>query len=284
LTRTEGKLIALGERVTQGRLVDPAKIGAAADRILRDSGVGRCFTTTIRAGSFSWDHDQEALKYETDLLAGRYVIVTSLTKAQAPTAQVVRHYKTLLGVKRRFRVLKDFSGLRPIHHLTEKRVGDHIALCVLASVIEAVMVQDLVRAKVVDPDLGAQVPFPASSTALARAHPGRPAPGRRRDNPSGHHQTDGLPGQHPCRLRRRHQHLAVTTQRLKRTCGRCRYKMASARPGRSRSAELGPERCARATLSKRSSSGVPFPTTRLLNWYVPVYRHALPGEHGAAWL
>jgi transposase len=160
LARTEDKLIALGERVTSGKLADPAKIGAAADRILRDSGVGRLFTTTIRAGSFSWDHDQEALKYETDLLAGRYVIVTSFTKSQAPTAQVVRHYKALLGVERRFRVLKDFLALRPIHHFTENRVRGHIALCVLASVIEAVMGQDLARAKVVDPDLNDQLLSP----------------------------------------------------------------------------------------------------------------------------
>ncbi|MGH9126934.1 MAG: hypothetical protein ACRDZ8_19725 [Acidimicrobiales bacterium] len=37
-------------------------------------------------------------------------------------------------------------------------------------------------------------------------------------------------------------------------------------------------------LSKRSSRGVPLPTTRLLNWYMPVYRHARPGEQGASWL
>ncbi|MHB1988827.1 MAG: IS1634 family transposase [Acidimicrobiales bacterium] len=50
--RTEDRLIALAERVRSGRLVDPAKIGAAADRILR--GDGRCFRTTITTGVFSW--------------------------------------------------------------------------------------------------------------------------------------------------------------------------------------------------------------------------------------
>ena len=39
----------------------------------------------------------------------------------------------------------------------------------------------------------------------------------------------------------------------------------------------------RATLSKRSSSGVPLATTRLFIWYVPVYSAARPGAHGAAW-
>ena len=44
LSRTEDKLIALEARVRDGHLTDPAKIGAAADRILRDSGVARCFS------------------------------------------------------------------------------------------------------------------------------------------------------------------------------------------------------------------------------------------------
>lgn len=160
LARTEDQLIALAERVSAGKLVDAAKIGAAADRILRDSGVAQCFSTTIRTGSFTWRHDEEALNYETDLLAGRYVIVTSLTKTQAPTAQVVRHYKALLGVERRFRVLKDFLALRPIHHFTESRVRGHIALCVTAAVIEALMGQDLARAKVMDPDVDDQILSP----------------------------------------------------------------------------------------------------------------------------
>jgi len=168
LARTEDKLIALDERVRSGRLADPAKIGAAADRILRDSGVARCFTTIIRAGSFSWDYDQEALHYEEDLLAGRYVITTSLSPAQASTADVVRFYRALQRVERRFRVLKDFIDLRPVYHFTENRVRGHIALCVLAATIEAVMAKDLAGAGVMDPDLPGQVLSPRR--ALAELH------------------------------------------------------------------------------------------------------------------
>jgi hypothetical protein len=160
LARTEDQLIALAERVRLRTLEDPAKIGAAADRILRDSGVARCFRTTVRAGEFHWDYDQTALHYEEELLEGRFVITTSLSKSQASTAQVVRHYKSLLNVERRFRVLKDFLALRPIHHFTENRVRGHIALCVLAAVIESLMGHDLATAKVMDPDLSDQVMSP----------------------------------------------------------------------------------------------------------------------------
>jgi transposase len=160
LTKTEDKLIALAERVSAGRLVDPAKIGAAADRILRDSGVGRCFTTTIGPKRFAWEYDQAALRYETEFLEGRYVLATSLDNKTASSADIVRHYKALQGVERRFRVLKDFLALRPVFHFTEARVRGHIALCVLAAVIEAVMAKDLTAAGVMDPELEDQVMTP----------------------------------------------------------------------------------------------------------------------------
>ena len=156
LARTEDRLMALAERVRQGRLVDPAKIGAAADRILRDSGVSRCFSTKIAHGVFTWDYDEQAMDYEERLHSGRYVITTSLDKKTASTAQVVGHYNALQSVERRFRVLKDFLALRPVFHYTEKRVRGHVAICVLAAVLEAVMTLDLKARKLTDPDLEGQ--------------------------------------------------------------------------------------------------------------------------------
>ncbi|MGB9112704.1 MAG: IS1634 family transposase [Acidimicrobiales bacterium] len=160
LSRTEEKLILLADRVRSGKLVDPAKIGAAADRILRDSGVGRCFFVTIKQGVFSWRFDEKTLAYEEHLLAGRYVLVTSLSKEEASAPVIVRHYKMLQSVERRFRVMKDFLGLRPVHHRLEERVHAHIALCVIAAVIEAVMAEDLSAAQVHDPDLPEQTMSP----------------------------------------------------------------------------------------------------------------------------
>lgn len=153
LARTEDQLIALATRVHARKLLDPAKIGAAADRILRDSGVARCFTTTITAGHFTWGHHHDGLDYEQRLLEGRYAVTTSLTPAQASTTEVVGHYQSLANVERRFRVLKDFLGLRPVFHWTEQRVNGHIAICVLAAVIEAVIGNRLAAAAVRDPDL-----------------------------------------------------------------------------------------------------------------------------------
>lgn len=66
---------------------------------------------------------------------------------------------------RRFRVMKDVIGLRPIYHWSERRVRGHIALCVLAATVEAVMAKDLAAAGVMDPDLPGQVLSPRRANA-----------------------------------------------------------------------------------------------------------------------
>jgi hypothetical protein len=165
LARTEEQLIALAARVSAGRLVDAAKIGAAAQRILGPAPMSRCFTTSIGDGRFVWDYDTAALDYEQRLLAGRYVLTTSLTVDQATTAEVVTHYQSLANVEHRFRVMKDFLGLRPVYHWTEQRVAGHIAICVLAAVIEAVIANQLAAADVGDPDLDDQTITPRRALA-----------------------------------------------------------------------------------------------------------------------
>lgn len=160
LERTETQLIALAERVHNKRLVDPAKIGAAAQRILGPSPVSRCFTTQVGQGRFGWDYDHTAIDYEERLLAGRYVLATSLTTDQASTADVVAHYQSLANVEHRFRVMKDFLGLRPVFHWTESRVRGHIAICVYAAVIEAVIANQLTQAGIADPDIDNQIITP----------------------------------------------------------------------------------------------------------------------------
>ena len=161
--RIEDGLIAIERRVRDGKLSDPAKIGAVVDRVLRSSPVGRCFEVTIKKGFFSWDFNEKARRYDEELLCGRYVITTSLSKKDASAAQVLRYYRNLQAVERRFLVMKDFLALRPMYHWTEERVRGHVALCVLAATIEAVMARDLVNAKVMDPDL----PFQSMSPRRA---------------------------------------------------------------------------------------------------------------------
>ncbi|MFN2504395.1 MAG: IS1634 family transposase, partial [Acidimicrobiales bacterium] len=101
---TSERLRALEARVREGSLVDAAKIGRAAQRILGASGVGRLFDVEMGKGRFLWHYREPALDYE-EALAGRYVLVTSLSPDAASTAQVVMAYRRLLEIERRFRVL-----------------------------------------------------------------------------------------------------------------------------------------------------------------------------------
>ncbi len=151
----EAELLALERRVRAGRLKDPAKIGRAAQRILNNSGAGRLFDLDISEGRFLYHYNDHAMQYE-QLLAGRYVVTTSLTPTQASAAQVVAAYRQLAAVEARFRVLKDFLHLRPVRHWTEQRVRGHIAICVYAAVIETLINQDLAKADIRDPDLADQ--------------------------------------------------------------------------------------------------------------------------------
>ncbi len=152
IAAAETKLLALEHRVRSGRLKDPAKIGRAAQRILGVGRVGRLFDLEIGPGRFLYHYNEEAQEYEK-VLAGRYVLTTSLTPAQADTAEVVACYRQLQTVENKFRVLKDFLRLRPVRHWTEKRVRGHVAVCVYAALMETLITQALTAADIRDPDL-----------------------------------------------------------------------------------------------------------------------------------
>ena len=109
VARTEAKLLALEQRVRDGQLVDPGKIGRACQRILGPSGVGRLFDVEIGPGRFVFHYNDDAFAYET-LLAGRYVLTTSLTPAEATTAQIVAR---LPAAHRRRTPLPGPQGLPP---------------------------------------------------------------------------------------------------------------------------------------------------------------------------
>ena len=151
VARTETALLALEERVRAGRLTDPAKIGRAAQRIVGPSGVARLFDLDIGDRRFVYHYDEDAHAYEK-LLAGRYVLTTSLTPHQAPAERVVAAYRQLADAQARFRTLTDFLRLRPIRHWTEQRVRGHIAVCVYAAVAETLITRDLRAADIADPD------------------------------------------------------------------------------------------------------------------------------------
>lgn len=110
-------------RPQRGSGTAPKPRRRAARENVADGGTGQ--PAPLPTGSF-------VALCEENLLAGRYVITTSLSEKAASTAKVVVHYKSLHSVERRFRVLKDFLALRPVFRYTEERARGLVAICVLA--------------------------------------------------------------------------------------------------------------------------------------------------------
>lgn len=184
VARTEEKLRGLERRVRDGELVNAAKIGRAAQRILGEGGVGRLFDVEMGKGRFLWHYDDEAFAYEA-MLAGRYVLATSPSPAETPAPAVVRAHRQRLETEDRFRVLKDVLRLRPVRRWTERRVRGHVAVCVYTAVIEALAGPGVAGGRRARPRHRRPAPVRAPGAARARPHPGR-HPGRRADHRGAH--------------------------------------------------------------------------------------------------
>jgi len=156
MERVRQSLEKLQTRVAQGRLKDPAKIGAAAQRILSRNHGHRYYAWELVAGHFEFREHPVNLprekKYE-----GKYLIQTDQT-AMTPL-EAVAQYKELNEVERGFRSLKDPLGMRPIWHRRERRVRAHIFVAALAFLLERMLERAL-------KDAGVPLSAQAALTAL----------------------------------------------------------------------------------------------------------------------
>ncbi|MBM4436932.1 MAG: IS1634 family transposase [Actinobacteria bacterium] len=117
---------------------------AAATQILRASyGYRYLWYAVDAAGHLTYGRNQAALAEEL-ARDGKFVLRTN--DAALPVAEAALAYKQLQRVERGFRELKDFLQLRPVRHFRPDRVEAHVAVCVLAYLLEMVLEQKLARA------------------------------------------------------------------------------------------------------------------------------------------
>jgi transposase len=158
MERVRLSLEKLQTRVSQGRLKDPAKIGAAAQRVLSRNHGHRYYAWQLSAGRFEFAEHPVNLprekKYE-----GKYLIQTD--QADLTALDAVTHYKELNEVERGFRSLKDPIGMRPIWHHHERRVRAHIFVAALSFLMERMLERALKDAGV---PLSAQAALAALQT------------------------------------------------------------------------------------------------------------------------
>jgi len=129
MERVRKQLAALEKRVATGKLTAPAKIGAAAARILTRSHGQRYYDWDYRDGRFRFFEHPVNLKRE-EAYEGKYVIQTE--EPQLTAVEAVTIYKELSEVERAFATLKDVIEMRPIYHRTDARVQAHIFVATLA--------------------------------------------------------------------------------------------------------------------------------------------------------
>jgi transposase len=145
MERTRQSLEKLRERVAAGKLKQPEKIGAAAERLLQRNHGYRYYSWDIHQGRFRYFENAEALKGEKGI-EGKYVIATG--EMALSVIEVVSIYKELSDVEKGFRQLKDVLAMRPIYHQVELRVKAHIFVAALALLIQRLLHRRLEQAAI----------------------------------------------------------------------------------------------------------------------------------------
>jgi transposase len=145
MLKVQQELQALQERVTQGKLKAPEKIGAAATRVLARNHGTRYYDWRLKDGKFEYFEHPVNLAQEK-ALEGKYVIQTEEPNFSALDAVAI--YKELGEVERAFRGLKDVIEMRPVYHQKPHRVKAHVFVASLAFLIDRALEKKLKSAQI----------------------------------------------------------------------------------------------------------------------------------------
>jgi transposase len=145
MERTRQALEKLTQRVAAGKLKQPEKIGAAAERLLQRNHGYRYYSWDIHQGGFRYFENEKGLERENGI-EGKYVIATG--ESGLSVLEVIAIYKDLSDVERGFRQLKDVLAMRPIYHQIEQRVKAHIFVAALALLLQRLLDRRLEEAGV----------------------------------------------------------------------------------------------------------------------------------------
>jgi len=133
LEATEASLAPILAAVHAGRLAGADKIGLRVGRVMGRHKMAKHFHLDITDTTITITRHQTGIDAEA-ALDGIYVLRTSVTADDLPTAAVIQAYKNLANVEKGFLSLKAIDiDIRPVRHYTENRVRAHVFLCFLAA-------------------------------------------------------------------------------------------------------------------------------------------------------
>jgi transposase len=145
MQRVREELEALKQRVAQGKLKAPEKIGAAATRVLARNHGFRYYGWEVKEGQFDFFEHPTKLKQE-QALEGKYLIQSE--EGNLSAIEAVGVYKELSEVERAFSGLKDVIEMRPIYHQKAPRTEAHIFVASLAFLLDRALEKKLKSAGV----------------------------------------------------------------------------------------------------------------------------------------
>ena len=140
MLKVQEELEALQQRVNQGKLKAPEKIGAAASRVLSRHHGYRYYAWELKQGQFQYFEHAQNLQQEK-AVEGKYLIQTE--EQNLSPVEAVAIYKDLSEVERAFSGLKDVIEMRPIYHRTKARVQAHIFIASLAFLLDRALEKQL---------------------------------------------------------------------------------------------------------------------------------------------
>ncbi|MFQ5352520.1 MAG: IS1634 family transposase [Candidatus Binatia bacterium] len=143
MERARQALEKVAGTVEAGRLKDPAKIGARAQRALSQHHGYRYYSWEVpKRGQFRFFEDPGKLEAEMRH-EGKYILKTD--DAQITAMESVSAYKELTTVEWGFRELKDVIEGRPIFHQKDERVEAHVFVATLALFLKRTLEHQLAR-------------------------------------------------------------------------------------------------------------------------------------------
>ncbi|MDA8067880.1 MAG: IS1634 family transposase [Actinomycetota bacterium] len=135
LDATENELAAVKARVDAGTLEGKAQIGLAAGAVCNHYKVKKHFQVTITDTTLVYERKTAQISQEA-ALDGLYVIRSAnVSPDELAPSGLVRAYKQLKEVEKRFGDFKGPLQVRPIHHHLEDRVRSHLLICMLSEYV-----------------------------------------------------------------------------------------------------------------------------------------------------
>jgi len=139
-------LSSFNEHTKRGARKNNRKVEEQIERWLTSKGTKKYFRfKRIGPYNLTYELNEDTVDASTSL-DGMIVLYSDANDLS--TEDIAKGYRTLTQVENAFNEIKNFIKLRPIRHYRDYRVKAHVAICVIAYLIESLIDQNLKKAQI----------------------------------------------------------------------------------------------------------------------------------------